>query len=82
MKRFDQEILKVLIRKNYYNIDTEDIRFNQIYNDIGPNGETRLIVCRIEIPHATLGYLELKTFTKQSDYDVMVRERKLNELGI
>jgi hypothetical protein len=79
MKRFDQEIIKVLIRKNYYNIDTEDIRFNQIYNDFGPNGEI-LIVSRIEIPHATLGHLDLKTFTKQSDYDVMARDKKLTSL--
>ena len=76
MKDFNQEILKFLIRKNYYNIDTDDIKFNQIYN-LGIR-----IVSEIEIPHTILGYLELKVFTQESDYFMMLRDRKLNELGI
>ncbi len=77
MKKFDQEILRVLISKNYHNINANDIKFDMIYHD-----GNLLIVSRIHIPSATIDLLELKTFTLQSEYDMMIRDKKLKELGI
>jgi hypothetical protein len=81
MKKFDQEILRVLISKNYHNINANDIKFDMIYHDFGPDGNL-LIVSRIHIPSATIDLLELKTFTLQSEYDMMIRDKKLSLASI